>query len=83
MMSKSALRAADRSMMRDRSIALKYDCLMSLDDVAAALGLSNHAVQNIERRALSKFRAALARRGIGISDLLPFARACMDAGEDV
>lgn len=42
---------------------------MNQREIAEALGLSRAAIQKIEERAIQKFRAALLRKNIKITDL--------------
>uniref|UniRef100_UPI0040482806 hypothetical protein n=1 Tax=Orrella sp. TaxID=1921583 RepID=UPI0040482806 len=40
-------------------------------EIAKELGVAIGSVQTIERRAIQKFKAELARRGIALQDVLP------------
>ena len=44
--------------------------LMSLAEVAAAIGVSKQAVEQIERRALRRLRVQLELKGLGLHDLI-------------
>jgi hypothetical protein len=46
------------------------DRFMTTEQVAAALGVSKQRVAEIERSALAKLRAWLARRGLSLEDLM-------------
>jgi len=43
---------------------------MNQREVAEALGITRVAVQNIERRAIAKFKKELAKRLVALQDLL-------------
>ena len=43
---------------------------MNQREVAEALGITRAAVQNIERRAVAKFKKELAKRLVALQDLL-------------
>jgi DNA-directed RNA polymerase specialized sigma subunit len=47
-----------------------YDTELSLDQVAKALGVSKPMALIIQKKAIEKFRRALARRGIQLNDLV-------------
>jgi DNA-directed RNA polymerase sigma subunit (sigma70/sigma32) len=48
---------------------------MTLGEVAAAMGISRQRVQQIEREALGKIRAALEARGLTLDDFVDTARS--------
>jgi len=50
-------------------LAYYFETVMTLDQVAEAMGVSRQRIQQIERRALSKLRREALKRGITPGDL--------------